>query len=161
MALLEQTEWKFGSKTLSLFLTTAETPLSWKRCLCRCCSPLQQIPSRCVSQCARHWAIFGSISQSSPLKAEVLPGHSAFREHLFFTAIFSSQHGWTPVERNRFCRQGYIKKKKEALSITQATVTCIARVFNFMLLHSHSQYNLQRCFITNYFLPLHPVEVAN
>lgn len=89
--------------------------------------------------------IFAFTSQLSPLKTKVLSGHSG---HLFFTAILSSWHGWTFVKINRFCRQVYIRKILKALSIAQETVICIARLFNFMLLHSHLQYNLQRCSIT-------------
>lgn len=67
---------RIGSKTLSPFLTTAETPLFYIRCLCRCCSPFQQIPT------GSERAVFTPTSQISPLKIKVLSGHAAFREHL-------------------------------------------------------------------------------
>lgn len=101
----------------------------------------------CIPVCQALRAIFRSISQSSPLKVKsylvALPlDNTCFHYCLLILAWLDF------VKRNRFCRQGYIRKKKEALSIAQATVICIARVFNFMLLHSHLQYNLQRHFIT-------------
>lgn len=69
--------------------------LSWHHCFIRgacagagpSCSKFPQDVHPSVPGSER--AIFGSVSQISLLKAKVLSGHSASREHLFFSLPFS------------------------------------------------------------------------
>lgn len=149
----------------------AQTPLLYNegfynKVLCRCIFSSQSShcifpPDKKLSVPRSVRAAFGSVSNSPALKAKLLSGQPALREHLFFTAIFSSWQVWTSVREKQILLAKPHKADGKCPSYCLGNSHLHGKGFQSHAFALAFTAQSSKVFHNSYFQSLYPVEVVN